>query len=145
MTSTSATTEPATTPPSPHDDQAIRAVVDAASHAQNDPYALVELHRSDAIIVNFPGRRVLGRAALGEAMTAALASPLRDVVTEVEVQDIRMVTTDVALVSCVKTVHDRRADGDAALPASSGALTYVLSRTDGGWRIVLAQTTPILI
>ena len=30
-----------------------------------------------------------------------------------------------------------------ALP-STGALTYVTTRSHGGWRIALAQTTPIL-
>lgn len=133
----------AATPPNPTDEASIRAVVDRASRAQNDRDLLIALHRSDAVVVNFPGRRVLGRTALNEAMGAALATPLQDVRTEVEVLDIRMINEDTVLVSCVKTVHDQRSNpGD--LPASRGSLTYVLTRFADDWRIALAQTTPIL-
>lgn len=47
--------------------------------------------------------------------------------------------------SCTETIHDGRSGVDAptALP-STGALTYVTTRSHGGWRIALAQTTPIV-
>ena len=53
--------------------------------------------------------------------------------------------TGVAVVSCVKTVHDERAASDSsnALP-STGALTYVVVKVGHRWQIALAQTTPIL-
>lgn len=68
-----------------------------------------------------------------------------DVLTTVEIVDMRLAMPDVAIVSCIKTVHDGRspADSSKALP-STGALTYVLTRVDGTWRIALAQTTPVL-
>ncbi|HJR88542.1 MAG TPA: SgcJ/EcaC family oxidoreductase [Aeromicrobium sp.] len=126
------------------DEQAIRTLVQEASAAQNDPDLLIPLHTSDAVIVNFFGRRVLGRGAFEQAMRAAVSSPLRHVVTDVEIVDIRPVTDSVALVSCIKTVHDGRENRSAAeLPASAGALTYVVRHTDGTWQIALAQTTPI--
>jgi uncharacterized protein (TIGR02246 family) len=125
------------------DEDAIRELVARASAAQDDTDGLLALHTADTVIVNIAGRRVLGREALGTAMAAALSSPLRDVRTEVEVVDVRPVTADVALVSCIKTVHDGRAGTErTALPAT-GALTYVLTRGDGGWLVALAQTTPI--
>ncbi|GAA4899116.1 hypothetical protein [Streptomonospora salina] len=76
-------------------------------------------------------------------MAAALASPLGDVRTCVEVVDIRRTAPGAAVVSCIKTVHDGRGGGDAhtAVP-SHGALTYVLRTDSGSWRIALAQTTP---
>jgi uncharacterized protein (TIGR02246 family) len=130
---------------SEHEDQAIRAVVAQATDAQADPESLLALHDADAIVVNFGGRRVIGREAFGEAMRAALATPLADVTTEVDVLDIRLTTPSVAIVSAVKTVHDGRSDEDGSpLPSSVGALTYVLVKGDAGWRIALAQTTPIL-
>lgn len=126
------------------DAQAIRALIQQASTAQNDPDVLIRLHTPEAIIVNFFGRRVLGRDAFEEAMRAALSSPLRDVTTTVEVVDLRPVTDSVVIASCVKTVRDGRG-GDAGddLPASAGALTYVLTGGSGSWQIALAQTTPI--
>jgi uncharacterized protein (TIGR02246 family) len=142
-----ATEKPQTVAPSitEFDDHAIRAVVAQAIEAQNDPESLLALHHADAVIVNFGGRRVLGREAFGEAMRAALATPLAAVTTEVEVRDIRPTTPSVAIVSAIKTVHDGRPNQDGSpLPASAGALTYVVVRGDDGWQIALAQTTPIL-
>ncbi len=62
-----------------------------------------------------------------------------------EIDDIRLATPDVAIVSCTKTVHDGRAGvDDPDRLDMPGALTYVTVRGDGGWRIALAQTTPMV-
>lgn len=127
------------------DDQAIRAVVRQAAEAQSDPDRLLALHHPDAVIVNFGGRRVLGRDAFGAAMRDALASPLSDVTTEVEIRDIRLAAPTVAIVSAVKIVHDDRKPSDGGpLPASTGSLSYVLTKIGRDWLIALAQTTPVL-
>lgn len=134
-----------TTVPPTHDDELrLREVVSRASDAQSDPGRLLPLHTEDAVVVNFPGRRVLGRQALADAMAGALSSPLAAFRTIVEVVDVRFPGPDTAVVSCVKTVHDGRPDAGDALPASTGALTYVMVKRDGAWRIALAQTTPVL-
>lgn len=127
------------------DVQTVRDLINDATTAQNDPAALLPLHSPDAVVVNFGGRRILGRDAFGEAMGAALATPLRDVSTEVEIVDIRPVADGVVLASCLKRVRDQReAAADDPLRASDGALSYLLVRSNGGWQISLAQTTPIL-
>lgn len=81
-------------------------------------------------------------------MTAALDSPLVRVLTRLEVQDVRFLRPDVALVSVVKHVSDQREpatdDAGRGLPASRGSTTLVVSREPGGWRIASAQTTPML-
>ena len=127
------------------DENAIRDLVALAQESQSDPEALMALHTAETVIVNLAGRRVLGRETYSKAMADALASPLSDVLTTAEIVDIRLATPDVAIVSCTKAVHDRRSGVDAstAMP-STGALTYVTTRSHGGWRIALAQTTPIL-
>jgi uncharacterized protein (TIGR02246 family) len=126
------------------DEREIRDVVARAHTAQGDAGALPALHTAGAVVVNLAGRRVLGRDAFAAAMAAALASPLAEVRTSVEIVDVRRVAPDAALVSCVKTVHDERSTGDrSALPAA-GALSYLLARVDDRWLIALAQTTPIL-
>lgn len=135
-----------TAPDADTDERDIRQVISRAHELQSEPASFVALHTPAAVVVNLPGRRVLGRDALAEAMTAALASPLESVRTSVEIIDLRFVTSNVAVVSCTKTIHDDRSDDDkakTALPSSTGALTYVMVRTNDAWRIALAQTTPI--
>lgn len=125
------------------DEREIRDLVARADQAQSDAVALPGLHTEEMVIVNIAGRRLFGREVFAEAMSAALASALKDVRTSVEVVDVRALTPDAALVSCVKTVYDERPDAEPdALPAT-GALTYVVLRSPDGWRIALAQTTPI--
>ncbi|MGS2647090.1 SgcJ/EcaC family oxidoreductase [Streptosporangium sp. G12] len=130
------------------EDAAIRRVVADAVKFQSDVDRFISLHAAEAAVVNFGGRRVAGRDALAEAMRRALASSLADVTTTAEIEDIRFLREDVAIVASVKHVHDRRREsGDApvsALPATSGRLTYVMVKEDGTWRIASAQTTPIL-
>ena len=74
-------------------------------------------------------------------MTSALASPLAKVTTTAEIQDVRFVRPDVAIVSCTKYVSDERDSTEKF--ATRGSLTYVIVHDDGDWRVALAQTTPI--
>lgn len=120
---------------------AIRQLVGQAQTRQSQVEPFLALHTADSVIVNFGGRRVLGRDQLREALTAALASPLAQVTTTTEIDDIRFIRPDVALVSCTKKVHDDR--GEAEKFATTGSLTYVLVEQDGEWAIALAQTTPV--
>ncbi|MGC4937094.1 SgcJ/EcaC family oxidoreductase [Kribbella sp. DT2] len=125
------------------DEDQVRALIVAAHEAQLSAAGLVPLHHRQAVLVNVAGRRVLGRDAIQEAMVAALASPLQDVLTTVDVLDVRFPVADLAVVSCVKTIDDRRAEADRGALPLTGALTYVCARVDGEWSILLAQTTPI--
>jgi uncharacterized protein (TIGR02246 family) len=120
---------------------AIRQLVEDLQAAQSDPEPFLALHTSDTIIVNFGGRRVLGGADLRRAMDGALASPLAQVTTTAEIDDIRFVRPDVAIVSCTKHVADQR--NTAETFATEGRLTYVAVAEDGAWRVALAQTTPV--
>ncbi|MGA5295575.1 YybH family protein [Streptomyces koyangensis] len=133
-------------PGTPAQEAAVREVVADAGKYQSDPDRFLPLHTADVEIVNIGGRRVAGREALGEAMRAALASPLGDVVTAVEITGVRFPCEGVAVVAAVKRVHDAREEPDGggpALPAASGQLTCLLvEEGDGAWRISLAQTTP---
>ncbi len=121
---------------------AIRDLVAAANRHQSDVAEFVALHHPDAVVVNVAGRRVLGRTALRDAMAAALDSPLAKVLTRLDVEDIRFVGPDVALVSCAKSITDGRGAGPA-LPTRAN-LTFTVVREPDGWKIALAQTTPVL-
>ncbi|MFD5027331.1 YybH family protein [Streptomyces sp. NPDC058373] len=134
---------------------AVREVVADAGRCQSDPDRFLPLHAPDVEIVKFGGRRVVGREALEAAMRAALASPMADVTTAVEITGFRfprrghggpLPREGVAVVAAVKRARDARgvaAEGGPALPAASGQLTCLLvEEADGVWRVSLAQTTP---
>ncbi len=126
--------------------EAIHRLVADAEQQQSDLDGFTGLLTDDAVIVNFGGRRVRGRPAIRDAMARALATPLADVVTTQEVEEIRFLRPDVAIVECVKYVHDRRSP-DAATPSAPlrdrGMLTFVVVEREGRWRIASAQTTPV--
>jgi uncharacterized protein (TIGR02246 family) len=121
---------------------AIGQLVDEAQAQQFNLEPFLELHTDDVVIVNFGGRRVAGKVALREAMSAALTSQLAKVTTTMEVHDVLLVRPDVAVVSATKHVRDERDAGGTL--ASQGSTTYVVVREpDIGWRIAVTQTTPI--
>lgn len=91
--------------------------------AQSDVEPFLALHTQAAIIVNFGGRRVLGSGDLRRTMEAGLASPLVQVITTAEIDDIRYIRPDVAIVSCTKHVSDQR--DTTEIFAAEGCLTYV--------------------
>ena len=126
---------------------AITELVAQAEKHQNDLEPFLALHTPGTIIVNLAGRRVLGRDALRQAMESALASPLAQVRNRQEIVDVRFAGPGVAIVSCLKHLSDQRDPvaknpSGASLPPS-GSLTYILVEEQDGWRIALAQTTPI--
>ncbi|MYU54813.1 SgcJ/EcaC family oxidoreductase [Streptomyces sp. SID7805] len=133
-----------TLPANDADEQRIRELVARSQKAQIDPDVLPALHAANLVIVNLAGRRLFGRDAFASAMAEALSSPLKDIRTSLEVDDIRFTTPDVAIVSLTKTVHDERyeTEGSSDLP-SVGVMTYVLTRQGDDWLIALAQTTPV--
>ncbi|MEN8652058.1 SgcJ/EcaC family oxidoreductase [Streptomyces sp. 21So2-11] len=126
------------------DEKRIRELVARSQAAQIDPDVLPGLHTSDLVLINVAGRRLFGRETFASAMAEAISSPLKDIRTELEVNDIRFATPDVAIVSLTKTIHDERSEteGSTELPIA-GAMTYVMTRQGDDWRIAVAQTTPI--
>ncbi|MFI1197570.1 SgcJ/EcaC family oxidoreductase [Micromonospora sp. NPDC020750] len=132
------------TPPTNDDEKRIRELVARTQEAQIDPDVLPALHTSDLVLINLAGRRLFGRESFASAMAEALSSPLKDIRTVLEVNDIRFATPDVAIVSLTKTIYDERpeAEDSSELPLA-GIMTYVMTRRGDDWRIALAQTTPI--
>lgn len=122
----------------------IRRLVDAAVEHQSDVDPFLALHTDDIVLVNLAGRRVIGKAALGAAMTEGLKTRMAKVMTHNEVVDITFVDSDTAVVSCLKRITDENPDAqEGSIPAEAN-LTYVVTRRGVTWLIALAQTTPIL-
>lgn len=129
-------------------DKAIRQLVESLQATQSDVEPFLALHTPDTIVVNFGGRRVLGSGNLRQAMEAGLASPLAKVTTTAEIDDIRFIRPDVALVSCSKRVFDDRESEEQDTTgtfATKGMLTYIAVEDHGEWRVALAQTTPVAV
>jgi uncharacterized protein (TIGR02246 family) len=128
--------------------EAIRAVIADTEALQSDAEGFAGLLTEDVALVNFGGRRVLGRDNVRRAMRQALETPFAHVYTRTEVVDVRFLRPDVALVSCIKHISDEREpatrDSDAPL-SERGSQTFVLVRERGSWLIALAQTTPIAV
>ena len=127
---------------------AIRSVIADADRLQSDAEGFAQLLTEDIALVNFGGRRVLGRGNVQQAMRQALETPFAQVYTKNEVIDVRFLRPDVAVVSCVKHISDERdpseRNSDTAL-SKRGSATFVLARERGRWRIALIQTTPIAV
>jgi uncharacterized protein (TIGR02246 family) len=125
---------------------AIRGVVADAERLQNDLEGFTSLLTQDVVIVNIAGRRVRGWDTVYHAYEQALQTPLADVRTDQEVEDVRFLRPDVALVSCVKRVFDEREASskgpDGPLPQRA-SLTLVVVKEGNRWLIASAQTTPI--
>lgn len=128
---------------SPEEIEVRRLLAEAQAH-QFDTIELMELHDDDVVITNMAGRRVFGKKAFSEAMGRALSSGLQHVPTTVEIDRVRFLSPDCAIVSCTKTVHDHRPPPDkTALPGGVGLMTCVVVKRHGRWVIASAQTTPV--
>lgn len=121
----------------------IRELVHLAHLHQSDTEGLMNLHTRDTLIVNIAGRRILGRDAFKHAMDQALRGQLSKVTTTTQVDDIRFVTPDVAIVSCTKYVVDERETSLKGTLPDRGCLTYVVVSDAREWKIASAQTTPV--
>ena len=126
------------------EEAAIRQLVKDADDYQTDTDRFTPLLTEDVVIVNFAGRRVLGRRDLANAMAKALETRLARVMTKAEVLDIRFLRPDVAVVSCLKRISDENPDAAGDLSAE-GSMTYVVVKESDSWRIALAQTTPLIV
>jgi uncharacterized protein (TIGR02246 family) len=122
---------------------AIRALVAAADARQSDAAGFARLLTEDVALVNFGGRRVLGRENVRRAMEQALQTPFAGVYTRNELVDVRFLRPDVAVVSCIKHISDERDSGEPL--QERGSSTFVLTEQKGDWLIALAQTTPITV
>ncbi|TYB62330.1 SgcJ/EcaC family oxidoreductase [Nonomuraea sp. PA05] len=116
------------------DIEAIEQVVRDAEELQSDVAGFTGLLTEQVALVNFTGIRLRGREQVEKVMAQALRTPLKDVLTRNELLGVTFLRPDVALAHLIKHVSDGR----------TGALTFVLVKDEGAWRIALAQTTPVV-
>jgi uncharacterized protein (TIGR02246 family) len=116
------------------DEAAVRAVLDAVytAWADNDADAFVAPYSPEATAIH-TGTAMADRAAIRAVMAAGFEGPLKGSRGLHEVQRVRFVGTDTAIVFSKGVIQFA---GQAEPAAESRTLDgWVLSRQDGSWRV----------
>jgi uncharacterized protein (TIGR02246 family) len=124
-----------------NDERAIRdlnAGVEAAWNKHDAP-AMDQVWAEDCDLVNVFGEWISGHDKLVKTHTALFAGPLRDSYQRMDVEKVRFVRPDVA----VMHVRHHNADRDGrVLAGDDGAMgTVVLAKEQGKWWVIAAQNT----
>ena len=122
-------------------DREILAVLDSLykAWADNDADAFVASYTEDATSV-LPGSYSAGRAATRDRMAAAFAGPLKGSRVRDEVQSVRRLGADAAIVvtrSAVVMAGETEAPDDRWVIA-----TWTLTRQDGRWLLAAYHNCP---
>jgi len=123
------------------DDAAVRAVLDQvyAAFAANDADAYVTAYANTVTCV-MPGAYLPDRSALHNAMRQLFAGPLAGAHGTYDVQRIRYLGTDVAVVISRGVVHlANQTDPAGAEPWMD---TWVLSRNGDSWQVAASHSCP---
>jgi uncharacterized protein (TIGR02246 family) len=125
---------------------AIADVLQARRIAWNvgDLEAYRRLLTEDADVVSATGRKSAGRDALIalSAEQKQQASYRDATITATEIQAIRLVTPDVALVDAIYRMTGVRIPADSAARPVAGAILFVLVKQNGAWRIASIRALP---
>jgi uncharacterized protein (TIGR02246 family) len=116
------------------EDSAVRAVLDGivTAWSQNDADAFVALYADDATVV-LPGLYMKNKEAIRANMEAAFAGPLRGSTRLVDLQSVRFVGSDAAVLVGKCTVVP---EGETVPPAERWAFaTWVLAKHDEKWLV----------
>jgi uncharacterized protein (TIGR02246 family) len=122
-------------------DREILAVLDGIykAWADNDADAFVASYTEDATSI-LPGSYSAGRAATRDRMAAGFAGPLKGSQVRDEVQSVRHLGTDAAIVvtrSAVVMAGETEAPGDRWVIA-----TWTLTRRNGRWLLAAYHNCP---
>lgn len=134
LTADRTTTDGVTTEAAPTDECAVRAVIDGvyAAWAANDADEFVSGY-AEAATATLPGCCLSDREAIRATMRALFADELKGSRAISEVQTVRLLGSDVAVVTSKTAILYAGADEPA--PDSRGRDTWVLARTAGPWRV----------
>lgn len=110
---------------------------------QHDMEAFAGLFTEDADFVNIEGTRWRGRTAIKEAHAFVHASIFKQSHLDIVDVTIRQLGPDVIVARATWHLEGQTTMKGAAVPARSGILTTVLTRSGSGWKIDTAQNTDI--
>ena len=125
---------------------AITAVLDARRTAWNagDLDGYRQLLTEDADIVSATGRKSVGRDALIALSAEQKREPsYKDAtITATEIDAVRLVTPDVALVDATYRMTGVRIPADAEAKPVAGSILFVMVNQEGAWRIASIRALP---
>lgn len=130
------------TPTAQHNESAaVTAVIDGvhAAWVAHDADAFVESYEPDAT-ATLPGSHLPDREAIRAAMTQVFAGPLKGSRGFSDVEQVRFLTDDVAVVHSIGAIAP--AGYSEPVPATAYRETWVLARREDGWRVAAYQTSP---
>jgi uncharacterized protein (TIGR02246 family) len=114
-----------------------------AAWDSKDATRFAELFHHDADFTNVFGAHARGREAIAAMHAPIFASVFKDSVLEAGEPAARAVRDDVVAVDLPWTMRGHRGPDGAALPERRGLLTFVLTREDGGWGILISHNTDL--
>jgi len=126
------------------EDSTVRAVLEGIliAWADNDADAFVAWYAEDATVV-LPGNYMKDKQAIRASMEAAFAGPLKGSTRVVDLQSVRFLGSDAAVVVGKSAVV---AEGEAGPPAGRWTFaTWVLSKHDGKWLVEAYHDCPVTI
>lgn len=132
-----------TTPPQPSDDKEIQNLFQHMLDAwtNGDAKAYVEYFTEDADYVSFDGNRAIGRQASADEHDLLFRGVLRGSALVGDIQSIRYITPDVAIVHATGSVL---MPWRSKLPKKRQSLqTIIALRTNEGWRFTAFHNTRV--
>ncbi|MDO9059746.1 MAG: SgcJ/EcaC family oxidoreductase [Bradyrhizobium sp.] len=125
---------------------AVAWVLEARRAAWNegDLESYRRLLTSDADLVSATGKKSAGRDALVALSAEQKRQPsYRDaIITATQIDAIRLVTPDVALVDATYRMTGVRIPADSGARAVAGAILFVMVQQNGTWRIASIRALP---
>jgi len=122
-------------------ESAVTAVIDdvQAAWTAHDPDAFVERYEADAT-ATLLGSHLPDREAIRATMTEVFAGPLKGSRGFSDIQRVRFLNDDVAVVHSIGSIAPAGYGEPSAETRSRE--TWILSRRDDGWRVAAYQSTP---
>jgi uncharacterized protein (TIGR02246 family) len=133
-------------PSQPAEEAAVKAVVQSFVNAwnQHDMDALAGLFTEEADFVNVRGTRWIGRSAIREGHAAAHATILKNSQLRILELSVRFLKPDVAVARWACELTGQTTAAGESEPPRKAIPTFVMTKLQDRWLIVVAQNTDIV-
>lgn len=111
----------------------------ARTWGTNDPQALSAFHEDHADLINPAGRRAHGRMEIEKLYQDEHATVFHGSRMVIEIETLRLVEDDLALVDATANVEGMKAPDGSVLPVRKYHLFNVLRRERDRWRAVASR------
>jgi uncharacterized protein (TIGR02246 family) len=128
------------------EEAAVKAAVQSFVDAWNrhDMEAFAAVFTEDADFVNVRGTRWIGRSAIREGHAAAHATIFKNSQLRILELSVRFLKPDVAVARWACELTGQTTPAGESVPARKAIPTFVMTKTQDRWLIVVAQNTDIV-